>query len=806
MTRFVCIHGHFYQPPRENPWLEEVELQDSASPYHDWNERITAESYAPNAASRILDANGNLVNVVNNYSKISFNFGPTLLSWMERHTPAVYKTIIEADAESRNNFSGHGSALGQVYNHLIMPLATTRDKRTQVIWGIRDFERRFGRKPEGLWLAETAVDLETLDIMAERGIRFGLLAPRQAARARLFGRRWRDVSGGRIDPKRPYLCRLPSGREITLFFYDGSVSQEVAFAGLLNSGEKFANRLISAFTDGGEEAQLVHIATDGETYGHHHRHGDMALAYCLHHIESNGLARTTVYGEYLDNFPPRHEVEIIENSSWSCAHGIERWRENCGCNTGRPEWHQAWRGPLRQSLNWLRDELAAVFEQEAGKVLADPWQARDDYIEVVLNRERENVEQFLMNHASVELTREDQTRALRLLEMQRHAMLMFTSCGWFFDEISGLEATQVMQYAARAIQLCEKAAGVSLEPRFTEMLERAESNLPSHANGARIYHSLVKPAMVDLMRVGAHYAVSSLFKQYEETDTLYSYTAHREDYDLHEAGRQKLAIGRAHLRSAITWDEQTISFAVLHLGDHNIVGGVREFRGEELYNRMRDEIKDAFAKSDLPEMIHLIDKHFETHNYSLWHLFRDEQRKVFNHILGDTLEEIEGSFRRIYDHHYPVMQAMRELRIPLPPALATPVEYIINSNLRRLLAEDALDLDQLQNLLEEIDKWGFGADRTSLGYHASEKIASLMQQLVEDPENLPLVKTVGRMVEILKSPSLQLDLMKSQHLHFVIARRNFIRIRDRAESGDETAREWVEAFDRLGTYLQVRSA
>ncbi|MFH1995829.1 MAG: glycoside hydrolase, partial [Candidatus Omnitrophota bacterium] len=308
MNRFICIHGHFYQPPRENPWLEEVELQDSAYPYHDWNSRITAECYAPNTASRILGADTKIIDIVNNYSKVSFNFGPTLLAWLERHEPEVYQAILQADKESRGRFSGHGSALAQVFNHMIMPLANARDKRTQIVWGIKDFERRFRRRPEGMWLAETAVDLETLEILAERGVAFTILAPNQAKRSRKIGdKRWKEVSNARIDPKTPYLCRLPSGKSIALFFYDGPRSRDIAFGGLLKDGEALAKRLISAFAEKDEGPQLVHIATDGETYGHHQNHGDMALTYCLHYLESNDLAKITIYGEYLEKNPPLRE-------------------------------------------------------------------------------------------------------------------------------------------------------------------------------------------------------------------------------------------------------------------------------------------------------------------------------------------------------------------------------------------------------------------------------------------------------------------------------------------------------------------
>ncbi len=384
MERFLCIHGHFYQPPRKNAWLEDVELQDSAYPYHDWNERVTAEGYAPNATSRILDKDGYIIDIVNNYSRISFNFGPTLLSWMQENSPDIYRSIIQADIDSQNHFSGHGSALAQAYNHLIMPLANPNDKRTQVIWGIQDFEFRFRRKPEGMWLPETAVDLETLTVLAEYDIKFTILSPHQAKRVRKIGEEnWLDVEGGKIDPGTPYRCHLPSGKSIALFFYDGAVAQEIGFGSLLDNGGEFANRLVGTFKEE-EDAQLVHIATDGETYGHHRRNGDMALSFCLHHVESNELAKITVYGEYLEKFPPTHQVEIVENTSWSCVHGVERWRSDCGCNSGmHGEWNQSWREPLRKSLDWLRDELFIIYETEAIKLVKEPWTARNDYIHIM---------------------------------------------------------------------------------------------------------------------------------------------------------------------------------------------------------------------------------------------------------------------------------------------------------------------------------------------------------------------------------------------------------------------------------------
>jgi alpha-amylase/alpha-mannosidase (GH57 family) len=806
MNRYVCIHGHFYQPPRENPWLEEVELQDSAYPYHDWNERITAECYGPNAASRILSPDRTIVGIVNNYSKISFNFGPTLLSWMQRHAPDVHDAIVEADLESRKSFSGHGSAIAQVYNHMIMPLANARDKRTQVIWGIRDFEHRFGRKPEGMWLAETAIDIKTLEALAEQEILFTILAPRQAKRVRRIGKRWKDVSGGRIDPRMPYLCRLPSGKTINLFFYDGPISQEIAFGGLLSSGETFANRLLSALSPDQVEPQLAHIATDGETYGHHHRFGEMALSYCLHHIESNNLAKLTVYGEHLERFPPTHEVEVIENTSWSCEHGIERWANNCGCNTGREGWTQEWRAPLRQALDWLRDELAPIYEGAASQYLRDPWRARDDYLNIILDRSIENVEAFFSRYALHELSQADTVRIFRLLEMQRHAMLMFTSCGWFFDEISGIETAQVLAYAGRAIQLAEKTSGATLEPTFIEMLDRAPSNVREHRTGASVYQNLVKPMMVDLLRVGAHYAVSSLFEDYPESVIIYAYKATRETYDRDEAGRQKLAIGKAHLRSNVTSAESTVTFAVLHLGDHNLLGGVREYFDDEVFNVMQEEIKEAFTKSDLPEMIRLMDKHFKTHNYSLKYLFRDEQRKVWNRILKSTLSEVEGSFRRIFDHHYPIMQAMKEQQTPIPKSLVTTAEMTINADLRKAIESQEDYPGQFEDLIKEVSRWQFEVDKTTLGFVASRKVRALIEKFDEAPEDPSPLESIETLLKALEPLALPYDLWKAQNLLFFAGKHLLAEMRARAESGDESARKWVEIFDGLSNYLKVRSA
>jgi alpha-amylase/alpha-mannosidase (GH57 family) len=806
MERYICIHGHFYQPPRENPWLEGVELQDSAYPYHDWNERITAECYAPNRASRILDSEKRIADIVNNYLKISFNFGPTLFSWMERHQPEVYRAILEADRLSLEKFSGHGSALAQGYNHIIMPLANRRDKYTQVLWGIKDFQKRFGRFPEGMWLPETAVDAETLMVLAEFGIKFTILAPRQARRVRKMtrGAKWHDVSGGRIDPTTAYLCYVSSKKTMNLFFYDGPISQDLAFGGLLGNGEAFAQRLLSAFNDHRDWPQIVHIATDGETYGHHHRFGDMALAYCLHFIESQNLAKITNYGEYLEKHPPTHQVEIFDNSSWSCIHGMERWRDNCGCHSGMHQgWHQAWRKPLREAMDWLRDILIPLYEDKAKEYLKDPWKARGDYIEVIHDRSPENVEGFFKKNRAKELTTDEKITVLKLLEMQRNAMLMYTSCGWFFDEISGIETTQVMRYSARAIQLAEELSGTSIEKDYFQILQKAPSNIPGFENGAKVYERFVKPAMLDLLRVGGHYAISSLFEEYPESTRIFCYQAESEVYDKLEAGRLRLAIGKTRIKSEITWDEEPISFAVLHLGDHNLNGGVRKFMGAEAFSIMHGEIKEAYNKGDIPDVIRLMDKHFGMNNYSLWHLFKDEQRKVLDLVLRSTMEGVEISFRKMYEKSYPIMSFLQNIQMPLPKPLTVAAEYILNMDLKKVFEGEDLDTGKLEGLINEAKKWSLEMDKGTIGFVATSWLNTLMEKLREQPKESPLFEKMESALELLSSLSVELDLWKAQNAYFSIAKKLYEPMKEEAE-GEGLAKRWIEVFDRLGSRLQVK--
>jgi alpha-amylase/alpha-mannosidase (GH57 family) len=784
MERSLCIHGHFYQPPRENPWLEAIEIQDSAHPHHDWNERVTAECYAPNSASRILDGERRILDIASNYEKMSFNFGPTLLSWMKTFAPETYQAILDADRKSMELRSGHGNAIAQAYNHLIMPLANARDKRTQIIWGIRDFENRFKRFPEGMWLPETAVDTETLELLSEAGVRFTILAPHQASRIRQIGaEEWEDVSGSRVDPARVYLCKLPSGRAIHLFFYDGPISRAVAF-------------------EDREWPQILTIATDGETYGHHREFGDMALAYALHHIEKNGIARLTNYGEYLEKHPPDHEVQIFENTSWSCFHGVERWRSNCGCNSGsHPGWHQEWRAPLRQALDWLRDELAARYELKSREYLNDPWQARDDYIGIVLNRLPESAAGFFEKHAAWALGDGEKVFALKLLEIQRHAMLMYTSCGWFFDELSGLETVQVIQYAARAIQLSAEVFHDDLEQVFLEKLARAKSNLPLHGDGVKVYEHFVKPVMVDLHKVAAHYGISSLFEDYPERAGIYCYTAVREDYERLKAGPMDLAVGRAIVSSEITGEAERISFSVLHLGDQDFNGGVFIFRDDEAYRSMKEEITTEFKKGAFAEIVRLMDNHFGMHTYSLLHLFRDEQRKVLNHLIAKTLDGFEAVYRGIYENNTTLMTFLRETGMPVPRAYITAAEFILLVDLRKAFAEDAIDADKIRGFAAEVKQWNLPPYAKDLEFTVTRRVEDLMDKISENPSDGALLTKFQDLLELLRSLPLTVNFWQVQNRYYALAKTAYREQFAKAHVGDKGATEWVKTFETVGQLL-----
>jgi len=802
MEKFICIHGHFYQPPRENPWLETVELQDSAAPYHDWNERVTAECYAPNAHARLVDGSGRIERIVNNYAKISFNFGPTLLSWMKEQAADIHQAIVDSDKAGRQQFSGHGTALAQCYNHIIMPLATRRDKFTQVAWGIRDFESRFGRKPEGMWLPETAADDESLDVLAEQGIKFTILSPFQASRVCSLDRQeWHDVNGGQVDPSMPYLVKLPSGRSLAVFFYDAAPAKEVAFGRLLSNGENLARRLTDAFHDGRPQDQLVNIASDGESYGHHFTYGDMALAYALRLIETEAKARLTIYAEYLEKHPPTQEVQIHQGSAWSCPHGVDRWRRDCGCNSGgHPAWNQRWREPLRHALDWLRDKLAGCYETNARNYLKDPWAARNAYIAVILDRSPENISRFFDQHAVRPLDENEQINTLRLLEMQRHALLMFTSCGWFFDELSGIETVQIIQYAARAIQLAG-GFGEGLEPGFLEILGQAQSNLPDPPDGRQIYEKFVKPAIMTRETIAAHYAISSLFRSYPDEARIYFFTIRQEDRQLFTVGKTRLATGRIKIIFDTTRAADTLTYAVFHTGDHIINCAVREDGDLAGYANLVQELRAPFEHGDFAEMIRVMDRHFGPTHYSVEHLFRDEQREILNQILASPGDEIYSTLRHITDHYAPLRRFMANLRTPPLRALGMAGEMVLNTELRRQFESDMLDLERARNLLAECTATKVTLYTEELGYALKAHLDRVSDRFVRTPQDLEGLKRFADAAELARHVPFGVNLWKPQNIYYEMIIAMLPEMQQCAARGNAQAGVWVEKFLALGERL-----
>jgi alpha-amylase/alpha-mannosidase (GH57 family) len=740
-ARFVAVHGHFYQPPRENPWLEAVEVQDSAAPAHDWNARVTDECYAPNTAARRVSAENRVIGIVNNFEKISFNVGPTLMAWLDQHRPDVSARIVEADRASREA-RGHGNAIAQVFNHMIMPLASRRDRVTQVRWGIGDFRARFGREPDGMWLPETAADSETLEVLAEAGIRFTILAPHQAARIRpLAGGDWQEV-GAAIDPSRAYRWTGPSGHTLALFFYDGPVSRAIAFEGLLQSGEALAGRLLGAFHGEREWPQLVHCATDGESYGHHSRFGEMALAAALEQIEASGAAVLTNHAAFLALSPPDHEVEIRENTSWSCAHGVERWRADCGCRVA-PHTRQDWRGPLRDALDWLAGEIDAFYEARASAYLKDPWAARDAYIDVIVARRPPVLERFFADQASVPLDEDMRVEARRLLEMERQRLLMYTSCGWFFDELAGLEPVQNLRYAAMAVQYAREAGGPDFEPGLTKRLAAARSNDPEQGTGADVYRRHVRPAAADMRRITAHYAINALFDPPPSEARVYAYRV----ASLEEAGETygdtALRVGRVRVSSEVTGQVRDAVYAVAHFGGHDITCGVRLGGGPVAYAALRDDLLERYARRSLSEVVHGFDEAFGRETFAVTHLFLEERRRVLGALLGKVIARHESTVRHVWEETHALLDYLQEADVPLPETLRVVARRVLEQDAVEALAEVERELaipPRVVELMAHAKKLHLTLDLTE----AHPRIRAAMERAIDRVAQAPAPSAVAQ--------------------------------------------------------------
>lgn len=771
---FLTIHGHFYQPPRENPWLEAIEQQDSALPFHDWNERINKECYNPNSVSRIVDNRNRILNIVNNYEHMSYNFGPTLLSWMEHFAPLTYERVIKADIESVSQHNGHGNAISQVYNHIIMPLANEHDKQTQVKWGIRDFEYRFGRKPEGMWLAETAVDDETLRILEENGIKFTILSPYQAAKFRKEGdKEWTDVSWGNIDPARSYRYYIKSapGKFIDLFFYDGAISKSVAFDELLKDGNKFIKRLKEGISDCRDFPQLVNIATDGESYGHHTKFGDMALSYVLKIRAQDEGFTITNYAEYLDKYRSDCEVEIKQASSWSCFHGVGRWKEDCGCSTGgHPGWNQKWRKPLRNALDYLRDELAKIFEAEGAKYFDNVWDIRNKYINVILDRDELNVKKFQQENFKQDLSDNDKVRAMELLEIQRQAMLMYTSCGWFFSEISGIETVQIMKYAARAMQLAAKFSSKNLEHKFLSILEEAKSNIPENGTGKDIFERFVKPSIVTIKQIASLWALSSLYQDFDDEENVYCYTVTRKAYKKIQKGSSTFIMGHIEVQSRITLQKADMMFALMQYAGGDFHCAIKEYSDDIEFDRIKNTLIKTFVMSPLTEIIRCLDEYFGKEYFTLKDIFIEERRKILQILLKGKLEKFSQIYKEMYDEGKGSIYHLQTLGLTIPDEFKISAGYSLSHKFNDIVVNsDLFDDDELiQQAIDansEAKMINIQLDKTPSNNIFSRKILQNINRLVHSFE-IQQADVILEIFDMIEKLELQVDISEAQNVYF----------------------------------------
>lgn len=811
--KFLTIHGHFYQPPRENPWLEAIELQDSALPFHDWNERICKECYNPNSVSRIVDNKNQILDIVNNYQYMSFNFGPTLLSWMEEFAPLTYERIIKADIDSISEHSGHGNAIAQVYNHMIMPLANAHDKETQVKWGIRDFEYRFGRKPEGIWLAETAVDDATLKVLVDNGIKFTILSPYQALKIRKTGdKEWQDVSWGNIDPARSYKYTLKgdSKKSIALFFYDGAISKSVAFDELLKDGNRFIKRLKEGVSETRNYPQLVNIATDGESYGHHTKFGDMALSYVLKIKAEDEGFKITNYAEYLDKYESDYEVDIKQASSWSCFHGVGRWKEDCGCSTGgHPGWNQKWREPLRNALDYLRDELAKVFEAEGPKYFNDnPWAIRNKYIDVILDRNYVTIRKFQKENFKPDLTEEQKVKGMELLEIQRQAMLMYTSCGWFFSEISGIETVQIMKYAARAMQLVARFTNEDFETHFKDILSQAKSNIAEFGTGKDIYERFVKPSVVTAKQIACLWAISSLYQDFEDEEDVYCYTVKRHSYQKVQKGSSNFLVGHIEISSKVTLQKADLMFALMQYAGGDFHCAIKEFSNDAEFNELQATLIKTFALNPITEIIRTLDEKFGKEYFTLKDIFIEERKKILQILLKDQLEKFGNTYKEMYDQGKGSIYHMQNLGLEIPKEFKISAEYALSHRYNDLLAGsdgfvEAPIVQQIKDINFEAKRMNIAIDKTPSNKNFAKRIITNLNRLTKSFE-IQQADTIIELFEIVEKLDLQIDISEAQNIYY---NKIYHRIGDIIENNEKEPRDkdikFVKLLLNIGSKLNI---
>src|SRR5580692_11225478 len=779
MPTALVIHGHFYQPPRENPWTGVIDDQPSAQPFPNWNDRVYYECYRPNAFARVFDLkSGRIESIINNYESMSFNFGPTLLSWMEKYHRGTYQKVLEADRKSIKKNGGHGNAIAQGYNHTILPLCNEADRVTQVKWGVADFKHRFKRQPESLWLPETACNDGTMSVLIDEGLKYVILSPEQAERVRpLTGGDWTDVSNNRVDPGMAYryFHRDGSKRFIDIFFYDMGIARGIAFEGALISSQAVIDRIGRV---GKGEGRIVQTATDGESYGHHTKFGDRSLAYALEVEAAQGGYWVTNYAAFLEKHPPTWEAEIKagedgNGTSWSCAHGVGRWYRDCGCQTGGKEgWNQAWRGPLRKAFDFLRDRVQSYFEKERGKLFIDPWAARNDYIQLILDPSAPR-KKFLDKQAGRELSELEQVKALTLLEIQRNAMLMYTSCGWFFTEISGIETVQVLKYAARIFDLMQTLGFESPEAPFLEILSEAQSNVPEFGNGADIYRRFAEPTRVTPQGVVAHLAIAALVNHVVEKGEAGGYLFEMKNARKEEHGRFTLMTGHVALQEAMTRQHFRYSFAGLHLGGIDFYGAVRPYLLKENFEKSSRHLWDQFYLVSLPKLLRLMQEEFGPEEFGVEQLLPESRQKIFKEVFGTLVERFSEQYVRLYEDNRRNLEMLQSVGFELPREIRAAAEFTFGKLFeeeiqKREWFKDPEAYRNLISLADEVTKHGYHIDRFVAEHTFRNLITEIIEFAVDKPtdEN---VRAAIAVVQLTKKLGLEYNLYLGQEAVFEAA-------------------------------------
>lgn len=847
MDRYLCIHGHFYQPQRANPWLETIEMQGDAYPWHDWNEKINAECYMVNGSAHLLDSQNKLIKIFNNYSKISFNFGPTLLSWIKMHDRKTYASIINADIAGRSVFSGHGNAIAQIYNHVIMPLASKQDKIIEVAWAISDFEANFGRKPEGIWLSETAVDTETLEILADFGIKFTILSPNQAKQTRKIAKNpestsWFDVSDGSINTRMPYICRLPKDSSISIFFYDDSLSNKVSFGELLKNGETFAKNITGLPISKQELPEIIIIASDGETYGHHHQFGEMALSYCLDYIESKKLAKITVFGEYLQKYPPLYEVRIIENSSWSCDHGIHRWKQDCGCSSGseqHPDWKQKWRAPLRGAIDWLARTNSSIYIGEVQKYLKPYIDSSDEavksFISIMDNRTGKSAEKFFSLFLKNPLEKPGRITFLKLLEAYRQCLLMQSSDGWFFDDISRIESIQILRHACRTMEILKDVTGRDLEPEFLKILKIAKSNLPEYGDGKSIYLLYVKKASSDFIKISARLALEILVsgeKEISDVCNIYSFEASEITYERIHMHDCTFIIGSAAVISKLTLESKNVIFAAYRYKNKNILNSanmsafaktstddntleipsismqLRKFLESANKQNNADDFMDyANTGRDLSAIKDYLAKRFAGKLFTISDFIKDEQIDIVEKMMASHNSSIYPQMANILNEYKETLNDFKEKKMLnyfmdgiFPNIYEFFGEYMLYNIIKKpgLSQKDIFEMNWISEKIGIVNL----INLESLGIISTKKLNETIESFSVEPENMESLKNLADFFDIIVKLKIPLNIWKSQNMIFEI-KENIYSLKAIEARTSNKSMAWLSYFEKVLGHLNI---